>query len=127
MRQELICITCPLGCRLVAERGPGDSLAVSGNRCQRGAGYAREELLSPKRCVTASIRLARGEGGARGASESARRLPCRTNAPFPRELVPQLLELIYSLEARVPVSRGQVLARNALGTGIDLIATRTFV
>jgi CxxC motif-containing protein len=118
MGQELICITCPMGCRLVAERLEGGELSVVGNRCPRGAAYAREELLAPKRVVTATCR-------ALGGSSAARRIPCRTSAPFPRERVDELLEAIYALHEPLPIQRGRVLIRDALGLGIDVIATRT--
>ncbi len=130
MSQELTCITCPMGCRLVVERGSGGAneggggLSVSGNRCPRGAAYAREELLAPKRTVTATCRAVAGSGSSR-AFEAARRIPCRTTAPFPKERVDELLEAIYALEERLPVPRGRVLIRDALGLGIDVVATRT--
>jgi CxxC motif-containing protein len=117
--EELTCITCPMGCRLTVIRSGGGEISVSGNRCPRGAAYAREELLAPKRTVTATCRAA-------GASASgARRIPCRTSAPFPKDRVEQLLGEIYALEASLPVERGGVLIRDALGLGIDVIATRT--
>jgi CxxC motif-containing protein len=119
MRRELTCITCPLGCRLVAEEAEGGELAVSGNRCPRGAAYAREELLSPKRTVTATCRAVTGGGG------QVRRIPCRTTAAFPRERVSELLAAIYAIEVPLPVTRGQILLRDALGLGIDIVATRT--
>jgi CxxC motif-containing protein len=121
MRKELTCITCPMGCRLVAESDSSGELAVSGNRCPRGAAYAREELLAPKRTVTATCRAA----GAAVDGSGTRRVPCRTVAPFPKERVPELLEAIYGLEVSLPVARGQVLLQDALGLGIDLVATRT--
>jgi CxxC motif-containing protein len=120
--QELTCITCPMGCRLTVERSPeggaDGELSVSGNRCPRGAAYAREELLAPKRTVTATCRAAGGSAG-------IRRVPCRTAAPFPKERVGELLAAIYRLETRLPVERGSVLMRDALGLGIDVVATRT--
>jgi CxxC motif-containing protein len=121
--RELTCITCPMGCRLKADTSPeGGDLTVSGNRCPRGAAYAREELLAPKRTVTATIR-ARAPAG--GGSEGARRIPCRTSSPFPKERVAELLASIYALDAPLPVARGQVLIRDALGLGVDVVATRT--
>ncbi len=119
MALELTCISCPLGCALSAERGPGGELEVTGNRCPRGAAYAREELLSPKRTVTATCRVA---GAAPGGP---RRIPCRTAAPFPRERVDELLAAIYALERPLPVVRGEALIEDALGTGIDVVATAT--
>jgi CxxC motif-containing protein len=133
MRRELTCITCPIGCALVAERDSaegvaGGELAVSGNRCPRGAAYAREELLAPKRTVTATCRAGAIQGSRAGDSareQTIRRIPCRTSAPFPRERVDELLAAIYALEAPLPVESGRVLIRDALGLGIDVVATRT--
>lgn len=117
MATTLTCITCPIGCELSVERAGGE-LVVGGNKCARGAAYAREELLAPKRVVTATARLRGGPGG-------LRRLPVRSAAPFPKERVAELLAAIYALEVEVPVAAGQVLIADALGTGIDLLAART--
>lgn len=116
MTDKLICITCPLGCRLEVERGTDGELLVSGNHCPRGARYAREELLAPKRVVTATCR-ASPEGGLR--------VPVRTASPFPKDRVDELITLLYALEVRLPVRRGDVLVPDALGTGIPVLATRT--
>lgn len=133
---EMICITCPMGCHLSIERPSENEIVVSGNRCARGELYAREELLSPKRVVTATCRAlepAMGASAAVGAgsptSEESlsrpRRVPLRTSAAFPKERVPDLLKILYDLELRLPVRRGQVALADALGTGIDVIVTRT--
>lgn len=119
MTRELTCITCPLGCALTIDDAADGNLAIAGNRCSRGASYAREEFLAPKRVVTATCRLARAAG------DGPRRVPCRSSAAFPRERVGELLRLAYGLEVSMPVVSGQVLIRDALGTGIDLIATRS--
>ncbi|MFZ4696044.1 MAG: DUF1667 domain-containing protein [Verrucomicrobiia bacterium] len=130
MSQELTCITCPIGCRLVVDLMPGEAvadgsggLAVSGNRCTRGAVYAREELLAPKRTVTATCRVLTASGS-RGGVTAVRRIPCRTSAPFPRERVNELLAAIYALELPLPVKSGQVIIPDAFGLGIDVVATR---
>jgi CxxC motif-containing protein len=117
----MTCVTCPMGCRLTVERLGAEEISVSGNRCPRGADYAREELLAPKRTVTATCRA--GPGG--DPRRAVRRIPCRSSAPFPRERVDELLSAIYGIEAPLPVRLGQVLIRDALGTGIDVVATRT--
>jgi len=116
MSQELTCITCPMGCRLSVDRDGSGGVSVSGNRCARGARYAEEELLAPKRVVTATVRLSGGEYP---------RLPVRTTGPFPKEDVEALLGFLYGLEVAAPVKRGQVLAANVLGRGVDLMATRS--
>ena len=113
---DMICITCPIGCHLSIERLSDDDIAVTGNRCARGEQYAREEMLSPRRVVTATCKIAGLSG--------PRRVPLRTKAAFPKERIPELLKLIYGLELRLPVQRGQVAIADALGTGIDVIVTR---
>ena len=121
---EMICITCPMGCHLSIERPSDNEIVVSGNRCPRGEKYAREELLSPKRVVTATCRASVAVAPELDFSRP-RRVPLRTNAAFPKERVPELLALIYALELRLPVQRGQVAIADALGTGIDVLVART--
>lgn len=123
MNTELVCITCPIGCHLSVERGDDGTLAVTGNRCQRGIRYANEELLAPKRTVSATARIVR-EAGAE-ALDAVARLPVRTSAPYPKEGVPGLLAAIYGLGVRLPVRRGDVLIHDFEGSGVDVIAART--
>jgi Uncharacterized protein with conserved CXXC pairs len=123
-----------MGCRLSVERpdsgAAGEeaeaSFVVTGNRCPRGAAYAREELLAPKRTVTATCRLRLPEGAEvdRGLGAPSR-VPCRTRGAFPKERVSELLAAIYALELEPPIRRGDVLIKDALGLGIDVVATRT--
>jgi CxxC motif-containing protein len=120
MSEELICITCPLGCHLTIDRGPEETLAVSGNRCPRGVRYAEEELLAPKRVVSATARI---DGATIAGSIS--RVPVRTTGPYPKDGVPEALAVIYALSVKLPVRRGQVLVTNLGGQGVDVIATRS--
>ena len=123
---EMICITCPMGCRLAIEKLSESELSVTGNRCARGENYAREELLSPKRVVTATCRAGRKAGpAAGGGAYPPRRVPVRTRGSFPKERIPELLGEIYALELELPVKRGQVCIADALGTGVDVIVTRS--
>ncbi len=134
MSEELVCITCPLGCRLSITRRPEGplgqgTLAVGGNRCPRGVKYAEEELLAPKRMVSATARIvnpARDATGPRsGGLGEISRLPVRSTGAYAKESVPELLAAIYALNVSLPVRRGDVLIRDFKGSGIDVIATRT--
>jgi len=136
MSEELVCITCPLGCRLeitrLQESGiQQEALSVSGNRCPRGVKYAQEELLAPKRMVSATARIAGAAGieagGLSASLGSIARLPVRSTAAYAKEGVPELLEAIYRLNVTLPVRRGDVLIRDYKGSGIDVIATRTIL
>jgi CxxC motif-containing protein len=46
---------------------------------------------------------------------------------IPREMIFPVLAEIAKLRPAVPVRRGDVLIRDVLGTGVDVIATRTVV
>jgi len=116
--RSLTCIVCPIGCSLDVEEDSGElgNLSVTGNRCPRGADYAREEIRAPKRVVTATCRI---EG-------EIRRAPVKTSSPCPRERIPALLDDIYNTTVSLPVKAGDVLIAGWKGEDIDVVATRTF-
>jgi len=105
-----------LGCHLTIDRHDDASLSVTGNRCPRGVKYANEELLAPRRVVSATAAVSGGE---------VARLPVRSTGAYPKQDVPELLEAIYGLRVSPPVRRGDVLIQDFKGSGIDVIATRT--
>jgi CxxC motif-containing protein len=111
--KELICIVCPKGCHLKVDTEHGKK--VSGNACIRGAEYGYKEVTAPTRVVTTTVRLENGK---------SRRLPVKTNAAIPKGLIFQCMEVINSLSISAPVKRGDVLVKNILGTGVDLVACK---
>lgn len=113
----MVCISCPLGCRMTVTWSDKDDVAVKGNRCAKGESYAREEILAPKRVVTATLPV---------LDAAVRRLPVRTNRALPKEHIPDLLNEMYRMEVRAPVRRGQILIKDIRGTGVDLVAARSF-
>lgn len=110
---EMTCILCPVGCRLRVEEQDG-TVNVKGNTCARGARYGEQELLSPMRVVTSSIRLA---GSVRPLC------PVKTLHQIPKSKIPEVLREIKAACVPAPVVMGQVLIRNIADTGVDLVAT----
>ena len=132
MIKELTCIVCPIGCSLSVEENSGspDNLSVTGNRCQRGAVYALEEIRSPKRVVTATCGILFPKETPEDASHLSdaspiRRFPVKTASPCPREMIPALLKDIYNIKVSLPVKAGDVVIADWKGQGFDVIATRT--
>ena len=113
-QREMVCISCPLGCRLTVRWD--QELEVEGNKCARGEEYAREEILAPKRVLTATVRIRAGR---------TVRLPVRSTAALPKERIPELLNELYRWELEPPITLGQKLLENIGGTGVDLVATRS--
>lgn len=111
--KNLICIVCPKGCHLQVDEDNG--YAVTGNSCPRGAEYGKTELLHPTRVLTSTVRV---DGGLH------RRLPVKTTAPIPKELLFQAMEALNGVTLTAPVTVGQVVLYDLLGTGVDVVATR---
>lgn len=111
---NLICITCPKGCHLTVDEN--NDYAVTGNACPRGAEYGKNELLHPVRVVTSTVRI---EGAL------LPRLPVKTDRPLPKEKMFDCMALLDGITAQSPVSVGQVLAANILGTDVNIVAAKT--
>ena len=112
--KEMICISCPIGCRLTVTQDDDRDVVVEGNKCARGKVYGEEEYLAPKRMVTCTCRT---------DSEEFPRVPVRTIAPIPIECIDGLLRDLYDMTVSLPVSRGHLLIENYRETGVDVIAT----
>ena len=112
--KELICIVCPNGCHLKVDEENG--YAVTGAKCDRGVEYGKTELQNPVRVVTSTVKL---------SSESSCRLPVKTNLPIPKSKIFDIMEVLEDITVSAPVRTGDVLVKNILGTGADLVSCKT--
>lgn len=110
--KELICIVCPRGCHLTID----DEMNVTGNTCPRGKEYAINELTAPKRVITSTVVI---------ESSLIKRLPVKTNGAIPKELIFDCMKVLDAVRVKAPVEIGEVVVKDVLGTGIDVVATRT--
>lgn len=114
-KRELTCIICPLGCRIDVVTGEDGLIReISGNSCKRGAAYAKEECLDPKRIVTSTVRV---------KNSHLPVVPVKTGKPVPKALIMDCMREINRITAVAPVRTGDVLIRDILGTGADVVAT----
>lgn len=116
--KELICILCPLGCKMqVCEKEdcPGE-ISVRGIQCKKGREYASEEYKNPTRTLTTTVVV---------HNAPLPRLPVRTNKALPKELVYRAMEEINRVEVEAPVKMGDVIISGLLDTDIDVIASRS--
>ena len=112
---EIICVACPKGCALQVKHEGKKPLEIIGAGCQRGKDYAICELQDPRRMVASTVRV---EGGLHPL------VPVYTRKAFPKPLIPQLAQKLREVEVHAPVKVNQVILENALGTGVDIIASR---
>jgi len=114
-QRKLICITCPRGCALVVTVGGETVIKTEGNSCKRGVDYATGELKDPRRMVTTTVRV---KGGVHPLA------PVYTESPIPKPRILDLLAEIRKIELTAPVKFGDVVIENALGTGVNVLASR---
>ncbi len=112
MIKKLICIQCPRGCHLEID---DETLAVTGNFCPRGAAYAKTEITQPMRTLTSTVKVVGGE---------LPRCSIKTSAPIKKELMMDVMKEVNRITAEAPIEMNQVLLKNVLSTGADIIATK---
>ena len=113
--RELICIQCPIGCRLTVTVD-GDNVTVKGNTCPRGEEYGKKEVTAPTRTVTSTVAVDGGE---------IARVSVKTASDIPKEKIFDVMEEIRSVVVKAPVYSGDVIIPDAAGSGVDVIATKT--
>jgi len=90
--------------------------SVEGNKCDRGKNYAIDEMTNPLRTVTSTVKIADAE---------IARLPVKTAQAFPKGKMFELMSALKQVKVKTPVNMGDVILRNALGTNIDVVASRS--
>ncbi|MBO8139691.1 MAG: DUF1667 domain-containing protein [Thermosipho sp. (in: Bacteria)] len=117
MVKKLTCISCPIGCELsVSLDESGKILKIEGNRCPRGKEYAITEITNPQRILPISVKVEDGE---------MELVSAKTDKPVPKKKMYEIIEYIKKLKVKAPVKRGDLIVEDILGTGANLVATRT--
>lgn len=113
--KNMTCIVCPVGCGLSVKFEDGKVVNVEGFNCKRGREYALAETTNPTRVLTTTVRI----NGARLPV-----IPVKSDRPIPKGKLFECMKVINDMELNAPVSIGDVVIRNILVTGANIIATR---
>ncbi len=116
MKKELTCINCPNGCSLEVEYAGGKIISVKGAECKKGKEYAENEIFHPVRIVTTTVRI---------NCAAIPLLPVRTSDPVPKKLYQAIVREAAGIKVEAPVKCGDVIVKDILGSGADLIASRS--
>ncbi len=114
-KKELICIVCPKGCHLEITKDK-EGFHVTGNGCKRGPVYAKKELTNPTRVLTTTVKI-------KNAVHD--RLPVVTDGEIPKGSLMKAMNVLNRLEVEAPVRSSQVVLKNILGSGIDILASKS--
>jgi CxxC motif-containing protein len=112
----MICVGCPMGCAItVAETG--GELSVTGNQCKIGDAYGKNEVTNPTRNITTSVFVTGGDSPL---------VSVKTKSPVPKGMIMEIIKAVKQAQPiAAPVNIGDVIVRDVLGTGADIVATRS--
>ena len=111
---NLTCIRCPMGCSLKVSVN-GSEVTVTGNTCPRGEDYGVQEVTAPVRTVTSTVPVEGGEIAV---------VSVKTAGDIPKDKITDVMSDIKKACAKAPIKIGDVIVKNAGGTGTDVIATK---
>lgn len=111
---HLTCICCPMGCALTVTQHDNGEIFVEGNSCPMGDKYGRQEVVNPVRMVTSTVFVDRGE---------LQMVSVKTSNSVPKDKVKDVVKALASLHVAAPVHIHDVLVKNILDLGVDIIAT----
>ena len=109
--KQFTCIVCPIGCRVSVEMRDSEFI-FTGNRCKRGAEFAKIELTAPMRSLTTTVRTIFPEVPV---------LPVRTKGEVPKKAIPALMAELSKVLVKRRIGIGAVVVHDVFGT--DVIAT----
>lgn len=116
---KMCCTTCPSGCALqvfINEQNQVEK--VIGNTCPRGEIFAQKEWINPERMLTSTVY------GIINGKELL--IPVKSQSPIPKKLMKKAMKEIQEIRVEGAVKMGDVIKENLAGSGINLIACKTF-
>ena len=117
--RKMTCIMCPLSCAVtVKSDADGNITEILGTSCERGEKYIRDEFAAPRRMLTTTVGI---EGAFMG------RLPVRTSGYIPKDRMFDCMKEINKIRIKGMVKVNDVLIKDILGLGVDVIATKDLV
>lgn len=113
MKKDIVCILCPRGCKLIVD---DETYEVMGQGCRRGLQFGAQEIINPMRMLTTTAKI---------SNALHKQIPVRSTGPIAFDKIFECTKEIKKLNVQAPVKVGQVLIKNILNTGIDVIASRS--
>lgn len=115
MIRKMICIECPRSCALTVDIENCRIFKVEGNKCPKGAEYARSEVENPVRILTGTV-LTQGL--------ALKMVPVRTDQPIPKTKIFEAAAEFKKIKVTKPLHTRDIIVANFMGLGVNLIATR---
>lgn len=112
---ETICRECDKKCILKLEEYVGE-IEVTGNKCIKGIDYGKKYTNNKKGIFTTIVRI-------KGADCTV--IPVKSSDIIEKDKWIALSRALCRIYVGAPVKAGDVICKNILNTGIDIISSRT--
>ncbi|MDH5440749.1 MAG: DUF1667 domain-containing protein [Candidatus Bathyarchaeota archaeon] len=112
---EVVCIVCPVGCRIVVETEDSEVVRIDNAGCERGKDYSLQEIRSPVRDFFTTIRVADGKPPL---------VSVRSIKPIPKNMLILCAAELARRIIQAPVNIGDIIVENIMNLGVDIIATK---
>ncbi|MCT8978726.1 DUF1667 domain-containing protein [Clostridium sp. CX1] len=114
MIKEAICYGCNNKCILSIDIY-NDSIEVQGNLCDEGIKYAKEQINSNKGILTTLVRI-------KGSRYNV--VPVKSSKPLDKKLWVECSKALSRLYVGAPIKAGDIVCKNILNTGADIVCTK---
>jgi CxxC motif-containing protein len=115
-KRHFVCVVCPVGCEIDVIHDGSKIISMEGNRCEKSEEFVSQELIEPMRILSTTVRIE----GSRWPV-----VPVRTDKAIPRRLLPGIMRQLRRVKLQAPVNISDVVVRDTLHTGANVMATRT--
>ena len=115
-KKHFVCVVCPVGCEIDVVHDGGKIISMEGNKCEKFEEFVTQELIEPMRILTTTVRIQ----GSRWPV-----IPVRTDKAIPKRLFPRIMKQLRRSKLQAPVNMLDLVLRDVLHTGANVIATRT--
>ncbi|MCD4711809.1 MAG: DUF1667 domain-containing protein [Clostridiales bacterium] len=118
LSKSIICTVCPMGCNMNVS-GEDQNVVdfkIDGNKCNRGVDYAIKEITNPTRVLTSTVAI---------SNAFINRIPVKSSEPIPKALLKEAMKIIGTIVVQAPQTSGDLIVKDILGTGVDIIASRS--
>ena len=118
MNRKIICTICPLGCNMEVHIKGREIIKTVGNRCKRGLEYAKNEVFSPGRVLTSTVMINNPE---------VPLIPIYSDKEVPKEKLMACMKEIAKVRIDGPLELGEIVVKDILNLGINMLASRSIL
>jgi len=115
-KKHFVCVVCPVGCEIDVVHDGGKIISMEGNKCEKSEEFVSQELIEPMRILTTTVRI-------QGSKWPV--IPVRTDKAVPKRLFPRIMKQLRRTKLQAPVNMLDLVVRDVLRTGANIVATRT--